>query len=141
MSDVPSINARAQKDIQRLLASAPAIAGACELDLLVFFYRHPRSLLTNEQVAVLVGYDTKQIARAIESFVEGGLLERTQDSMHAARLYVLLLEAPQDRGLKQLLALASTHQGRADILQALVPGRSGASPDPGQARRSLRFIA
>jgi DNA-binding MarR family transcriptional regulator len=140
MSDVPSINARTQKQIQRLLASAPAIAGACELDLLMFFYRHPRSLLTNEQLAILVGYDTKEIAQAIESFIEGGLLERTQNSMHAARLYVLLLEDPQNGGLKQLLALASTHQGRAEILQILVPGRS-AGPDPGQARRRLRFIA
>jgi hypothetical protein len=141
MSDVPSINARTQKEIQRLFARAPAIAGACELDLLVFFYRHPRSLLTNEQLALLVGYDIKEISQAIESFIESGLLERTQNAMHAARLYVLLLEAPQNGGLKQLLALASTHQGRAEILQILVPERSAASTNPGQARRKLPFIA
>ncbi|HEY6346684.1 MAG TPA: hypothetical protein VIY49_34780 [Bryobacteraceae bacterium] len=141
MSDLPSINARTQKEIQRLLAQSPLIAGACELDLLVFFYRHPRSLLTNEQLAVLVGYDTKEIAQAIESFIEGGLLERTQNAMHAARLYVLLLEPPQNGGLKLLLALASTHQGRAEIFQALVPGRPSAGSDPGQAQRKLRFIA
>jgi hypothetical protein len=141
MSDVPSISARNQKEIERLLARTPAIAGACELDLLVFFYRHPRSLLTNEQLAVLVGYDTKEIAQAIESFVEGGLVERTQNTMHAARLYVLLLEGPQNGGLKPLLDLASTHQGRTEILQILVPERSAADPDPGQARRKLRFIA
>jgi hypothetical protein len=140
MSEVSSIYARTQKEIERLLARTPAIAGACELDLLVFFYRHPRSLLTNEQLAVLVGYDTKQIAQAIESFIEGGLLERTQNTMHAARLYVLLLEGPQNGGLKRLLDLASTHEGRAEILQILVPGRS-AGADPGQAGRKLRFIA
>jgi hypothetical protein len=141
MSDVPSINARTQKEIQGLLARTPAIAGALELDLLVFFYRHPRSLLTNEQLAVLVGYDTKQIAQAIELFIEAGLLERTHHTMHAARLYVLLLEGPQNGGLKPFLALASTHQGRTDILQILVPGRSAADPDPGQARRKMRLIA
>jgi hypothetical protein len=140
MSDVPSVNARTHKEIERLLARTPAITGACELDLLVFFYRHPRSLLTNEQLAVLVGYDTSEIAQAIEAFIEGGLLERMQNPMHAARLYVLLLEGPQNGGLKPLLALASTHQGRTDILQILVPGRSAGS-DPGQARRKLRFIA
>src|ERR1051326_1818722 len=102
-------------DVRRLLARAPVIRSAAELDLLVFLYRHPRTLLTNEQLAGFAGYDMKQIAQAIEKFIAAGLLERTQNSMHAARMYLLLLEGPQTGGLKTLLDMACTRQGRRDI--------------------------
>ena len=131
---------RNKKDLQRLLACIPVITGPCELDLLVFFYRHPRSILTNEQLAALVGYDTKQIAHAIEAFIGAGLLERTQTSMHAARMYVLAPEGPQLGGFKTLLDLASTRQGRHDTLELLTPGRAG-PPSEINAKRRLRVVA
>jgi DNA-binding MarR family transcriptional regulator len=127
-----------QKDIANLLARNPLIAGACELDLLVFLYRHPRALLTNEQLAAYVGYDMKLIARAIDAFVGAGLLERTQNPMHAARMYLLQLEDPRKGGLKMLLELASSLQGRRDILQILTPMDS--RPTGARGRR-LRAIA
>jgi DNA-binding MarR family transcriptional regulator len=131
---------RRQQHIHRFLASLPLIAGACELDLLIFFYRHPRTLLTTEQLAGFVGYDMNQIARSIDAFIGAGLLERTQNSMHAARMYLLVLDRPHGRGLKALLELASTSQGRREVLQVLTP-EGPSSLGLTQARGKLHAIA
>ena len=114
-------------EIRRLLAQAVVIQSACDLDLLVFLHRHPRTLLTSEQLAGFVGYPLKDIAKALDTFLEAGLLERTaQQSAHAARMFLLLLGGPQGGGVKALLELASTRQGRQGILAAL--DRSGSGP-------------
>jgi hypothetical protein len=42
-----------QKKIKRLLARTPVIRNGCDLDPLVFLYRHPRTLLTSEQSLLL----------------------------------------------------------------------------------------
>jgi hypothetical protein len=108
-------------ELKRLLSRTSAIGGACDLDLLVFLYRHPRTLLTSEQLAGFVGYNLKDIAKALDAFIEAGLLERTTpQSTHAARMFVLLLDSPQGGPqLRALLDLASTHVGRRVILEAL----------------------
>ena len=45
-----------------LLARVPVIRTACDLDLIVFLYRHPRMLLTSERLAEFLGYDIKEVA-------------------------------------------------------------------------------
>jgi DNA-binding MarR family transcriptional regulator len=51
----------------------------------MFLHRHPRTLLTSEQLAGFLGYNLKEIARALDSFIEAGLLERTaQQSLREA---------------------------------------------------------
>jgi hypothetical protein len=129
------------EEIRRLLAHTPVMRGACELDLLVFLHRHPRTLLTNERLAAFVGYEMKQVARSIEAFIDAGVLERTQNPGHAARMYVLVLNGPEDGGLAALLKLASTRRGRRDILQILGPGRSQTAVDIIQGKRRLHAIA
>jgi hypothetical protein len=105
---------------RQLLTRTPSIRNACDLDLMIFLHRHPRTLLTTEQLAGFVGYNLKEIARSLDSFIEAGLLERTaQQSLHAARLFVLLLEQPQAGGMLTLLEQASTREGRKTILEAL----------------------
>ena len=141
MSRVDSTDRASIEEIKQLLARTPIIRSACELDLLVFFHRHPRVLLTSEQVAVFLGYDMKKIAKAIEAFVEEGLLERTQNPAHAARLYVLILHGPQGGGLTSLLNLASTRQGRQEILALLGPVRSETSRAAVQEKQRLHAIA
>jgi hypothetical protein len=138
--DTSTSDGRKQKEIEVLLARNAVVVGACELDLMVFLYRHPRTLLTNEQIAAFVGYDMKQIALVIETFIAAGLLERTQNSMHAARMYLLLLDGPQITGLKTLLDMASTLQGRRDILQILNSRRSN-PPADAKLKPRLRAIA
>lgn len=142
MVDKPDANRQQPEVIKRLLAGAPAVRGACELDLLTFLHRHPRTLLTNEQLAAFVGYDMKQVAQSIDAFIEAGLLERTQNPLHAARLYLLVLNGPQGGGLRALLELASTRQGRRSVLQLLGPVRSQTTPLAiTQQKRRLHAIA
>ncbi|MGH9356245.1 MAG: hypothetical protein ACRD10_08960, partial [Terriglobia bacterium] len=122
--------------IAQLLASAPVVRDACDLDLLMFLYRHPRTMLTSEHLAGFVGYETSQIAKSLDGFIEAGLLERTQNPAHAARMYLLVLDGPQDDGLRRLLTLASTGQGRSGILRSLgtPPVRNG----PGAVKQGPR---
>jgi hypothetical protein len=126
---------RQLEEAKRLLARTPIIQNACDLDLMIFLHRHPRALLTSEQLAEFVGYNLKEIARALDAFIEAGLLERTtQQSMHAARLFVLLLDGPGGGGVRALLELASTRKGRQGMLEALNargtrPNHLGAGPE------------
>jgi hypothetical protein len=127
-----SFNDRTQPELaKRLLARTPFIRNACDLDLIVFLHRHPRTVLTSEQLAGFLGYNLKDIAKALDSFIEVGLLERmTQQSLHAARMFVLLLDGPQGGGIRPLLELGSTREGRAGILEALkAPGPRADQPD------------
>lgn len=107
------------ENLRRLLAGMRVIGSACDLDLLVFLYRHPRSMLTNEQLASLVGYEMKQVAASIEALVEAGLLHRTQHPLHAARMYLLIIDGPRGKALRSLLQIASTRQGRLSIVALL----------------------
>lgn len=117
------------------------VRDACDLDLLVFLHRHPRALLTSEQIAAFVGYDIKQIAKSLEALIEAGLLERTQNPMHAARMYVLDLDGPQHGGIRELLKLASTRNGRESTLQTLDPARSQPNKGTPKGQRRLLTIA
>lgn len=123
----------------RLLARAPVVRGACDLDLLVFLHRHPRSFLTSEMVAAFVGYDIKEVAEALDAFIDAGLLERTQNPKHAARMYLLLLDGPQGPGSKALLELASTREGRHNIVHALKAGRSRSNPRAAPKKSLLKI--
>jgi hypothetical protein len=44
-------------------ASACSGTRPCDLDLLIFFARHPRILLASEQLAVLLGYESSSSRR------------------------------------------------------------------------------
>ena len=111
-----------------LLANAPLVQDACDLDLLVFLYRHPRTLLTSEQLAAFVGYDMRRVVKVLDAFAEAGILERVQSSTHAARMYLLSLHGPHGGGIKPLLEVASTREGRRSILEALNAGNSRTRP-------------
>ena len=124
-----------------LLARTPVVRNACDLDLLVFLHRHPRTLLTSEQLAAFVGYDIKEIAKSLEAFIEAGLLERTQNPMHAARMYLLVLDGPRHDGIRDLLKLASTRNGRRSVLHALDPGRMQPGTEAPRGQRRLLKIA
>ena len=103
-----------------LLGRAQVLRERADLDLLVFFARHPRVLLASESLARLLGHDLKDIARSLDFLLESGLLKRTQTSAHAARLYVFAADAPHD-WLRPLLEMAATRRGRLALRQGLVP--------------------
>ena len=97
---------------RRLLDRIGVLRHPCDLDLLVFFVRHPRTLMASEQLAAFLGYDLKQISDSLDILLETGLLTRTSDPTLAARMYVFAIGGTNGGGLPELLELASTREGR-----------------------------
>lgn len=127
------------KEAKRLLARTAMIRSACDLDLLVFLHRHPRILITSEKLSEFVGYPLKDVAKALEAFLDAGLLERTvQHTGHAARLFQLLLDGPQGGGVRTLLEIASTRPGRQGLLEVL--NGSTSSPEHMAYAPALRIV-
>ena len=121
---IPSDDRQQPEALKQLLARISVVKNRCDLDLFVFLHRRPRTLLTNEQIAAFVGYDMKQVAKSLEVFIEAGLLERTQNPMHAARMYLLKLNGPQSGGYENLLEVASTREGRRAIIETMKSDKS-----------------
>lgn len=127
--------------LRTLLERLDGIRDACDLDLLVFFYRHPRSLLTSEQIVAYVGYDRDRVARALEGLITSGLLVRAQSPTHAARLYNLDLAGQPGGSLRSLLAYASTREGRSAVRALLKdPKTSTPSATSSKSRTRLRRV-
>jgi hypothetical protein len=123
-----------------LLDRANVLREAADLDLLVFFARHPRTLLASESLAPLLGHELKDIARSLDALLECGLLRRTQTPAHAARLYVFDADAAPDWVLP-LLLMAATRSGRVVLRQVLANrprerSAAGLSPDSEDGTRA-----
>lgn len=136
---MPSNDPPQSEHARRRLADAPLIRDACDLDLLVFLYRHPRTMLTSDNLAALVGYDMRQIGKALDAFVDAGILERIQSSTHAARMYVLSLQGPSGGRLKEVLEMASTRKGRRKVLEALKSRDPQIKSDAAQRPRLVKI--
>ena len=115
--------------IERLLDRVAIIRDACDLDLVLFFSRHPRTLITSEELARFVGYDRQRIARSLDSLIAGDIVRRSQNNAHAARMYVLQTTGPAGGWLPSLLSAASTREGRAAIIVALAARSASGSTD------------
>jgi DNA-binding MarR family transcriptional regulator len=107
------------------LLTIARIKTPCDLDLLLFFARHPRALMTSEQLASFVGYDLPQIAKSLDLLVQRKLLRRSQNPTHAARLYSFRTDFGGPR-FHELLKAASTVEGRRQIRRLL----TGSQPRP-----------
>lgn len=103
-----------------LLKSLPVLQHTCDLDLLVFFAKHPRTLLSTEQLAQLLGYQVSEIARSRNGLLAAGLLTRTQNPTRRPRLYVFTIDGANGRSLSTLVRLASTREGLLALRLALV---------------------
>jgi hypothetical protein len=120
------------RQIRQLLERGRVLQHPCDVDLLLFFYRHPQSLLTSDQLATLVGYSVLQIAKSLEAFTTAGIIERSQNPTHYARMYRLVRGTP-DGWVSSLVKVATTRRGRHDIMQVLKESRTteeteGATP-------------
>jgi len=98
----------------------------CDLDLLVFFARHPCAMLTSELLATFLGYELAEIAESLDVLLGAGLLTRHQTPAHAARMYLFAGPADPDGWLSRLVRLASTREGRLALRATL--GRGSAPP-------------
>jgi hypothetical protein len=128
-----------REDAGRLLDRIGVLKHACDVDLLVFFARHPRTLLTSEQLAAWLGYELKQIAESLEMLLDARLLTRTQNPTHAAQMYIFVVADASDDWVPRLLQLAFTRAGRLALRQELsrraFKGTDG--PVEGDARQAV----
>jgi DNA-binding transcriptional ArsR family regulator len=120
------------------LVEAAGLRDACDLDLLLFFSRHPRVVLSSEQLAAYVGYELSRVARALDLLLEAGLLKRTLNQGAPGRMYVLEVDHTEE-WLEPLRRVCATPDGR-NALRALLRQRRprvvGANDDPGNRRAS-----
>ena len=114
-------------DLGLLLDRLHGVRHACDLDLLLFFQRHPRALLTGERLVTVLGYEREQVAKSLDGLIEAGLITRSQNPSHAARLYVLQLGGAQGGTLSSVLKIAATREGRRAVLQLLEPAKNRAT--------------
>lgn len=115
--------------IDDLLEQATMLRNGCDLDLLLFFRRHPHVLLTGDQLTRYLGYDIHQVGNSLDRMIAGGLIRKSQHAAHPARMYRLSDGSGYDDGaLDALLELASTPDGRRAVIKAL---RVAAAGDPG----------
>jgi len=124
------------KRIGDLLDRIGCLEHPCDLDLLLFFYRHPQAFLKSERLAEYVGYDLPQVERSLETLMTAGLLRQSPDSTRPARLYVLTRSRSTLGGwLSSLLRIAATREGRLAVIHSLKqrpsPERAGGDePEP-----------
>ena len=118
------------RQIRQLLERTQVLRHPCDLDLLLFFYRHPRSLLTSDQLATFVGYGVSQIAESLDAFIAAGIIERSQNPTHHARMYRLVRGTPEG-WIASIVKIATTRQGRNDVMHVLK--NSGSSEERGSA--------
>jgi hypothetical protein len=122
-----------QDDAELLLERAAIFRHPCDLDLLLFFVRHPRTLLSSESLATFLGYELKQIGDSLELLLGGGLIKRTQTTAHAARLYLLVANDGEHKWLPQFWEMASTRGGRGLLMKALRSRRNEGTDQPSVA--------
>ena len=115
------------------LVEVAGLRGACDLDLLLFFSRHPRVVLSSEQLARYVGYDLPEVARALDLLLGAGLLKRTLNHGTPGRMYVLEVDRAEE-WLELLRRVCATPDGRnalKTLLRQRRPQPRGAAGEPG----------
>jgi len=125
---------------RRLLDEVGAFTWACDIDVAVFFARHPRSLLSAESLSAFLGYELNDIAQSLDVLLAAGLLRRRQTSAHVARLYELTSErASVGEWLDRLTALASSRHGRLALLEELAQRAHGDADRSGPTARAAEL--
>ncbi len=108
-----------QEHARRLIDRIDVLRHPCDLDLLVFFARHRRTLLASEQLAAFLGYGVKEIAESLDRLLEAGLITRTTNPAYVARFYVFSAGGSGGGWLPEVLRAASTREGRLAMVWAL----------------------
>lgn len=121
-------------DAASLVERVRVLRNRCDLDLLIFFARHPTALLTSEQLANWLGHELRTIAASLDVLLDARLIQREQNPSHAARMYVFRPpDPPAGDWLPTLLQLAKTRDGRLALIKAL-RSRSGGDAPPRESR-------
>ena len=127
----------------RLLERIRVLRHPSDLDLLVFFAKHPHSLLASEHLATFLGYSNKEMAASLDLLVDAGLVTRSQSERHPARMFVFAERDPDRDWFSDLLTIAGTREGRLAILRTLrrrVSGHDAPSEASSAADRPARPV-
>jgi hypothetical protein len=119
-----------RKRVRDLLDRLLCLKSACDLDLLLFFHRHPRAVLTSERLALYVGHELSEVAKSLETLIAAQLLTRVPRPTRGARMYLLTSGGPLGGWLDALLRLALTRGGRLMVLAVLAERQSHPEPLP-----------
>ena len=125
------------EDSIRLLERLGVLSHPCDLDLLLFFLKHPTCLLRSETLQAFLGYEAKVMADSLDSLLGAGLLTCAQTPAHAARLYALAANADTHDWLPTILKAASTRAGRLALRRALA-GRTSQARGPASRAETNR---
>ena len=106
-------------DARTLIDRVAVLRHPCDLDLLVFFSKHSRTLLSSEHLSTLLGCDIKQMADSLEVLLDAGLVRRSQSLTQSTRMYVFSGGGIDGGSLLKLVALASTRVGRLALIEVL----------------------
>jgi hypothetical protein len=112
---------------------AIGLRNACDLDLLLFFTRHPSVVLSSEQLAAYVGYDLPEVARSLDLLVGAGVLRRSLNQGAPGRMYVLEIHRSGE-WLESLRRMCTTADGRR-ALKAVLQQRQSQSEPANDRRR------
>jgi DNA-binding MarR family transcriptional regulator len=109
--------------LQRCVDSV-GISLLCDWDVFAFVYRHVTSLTSADQIARLVGYESKVVGGALDRLERQKLIERSRPS-RGVRLYRVLssMEVEHRRCLQELLMLLESRAGRLELAKRLSPVR------------------
>lgn len=115
-----------------LLAQLDVLRHPADLDLLIFFARHPRALLSSDHIAAFLGYAVKEVAVSLELLIDAGFVLRTPNPRHAARLFLFAATPSSGGPLSELKRLASTRHGRLALISELRRRSANAPGNPTQ---------
>jgi hypothetical protein len=93
-----------------------------DLDVLIFFCRHPNALLTRDDLAARVGYNVHEVGTSIEVLIAAGLLGCSGDAAERPRSEAFLyrlMPGRWDAILGPLSWLTSSADGRRSLRRAL----------------------
>ncbi|HTI06468.1 MAG TPA: hypothetical protein VL549_14255 [Gemmatimonadales bacterium] len=103
--------------LHELLERIDSVQDQTDVDLLLFFFRHPNALLTVEFLAAAVGHDQGRVEESLKGLIEAGLIERVKGRTVAAHSFLFRPAAQESVGA--LLQIASSRPGRLALLDVL----------------------
>jgi DNA-binding MarR family transcriptional regulator len=89
-------------------------------DMLAFVYRHGPSLISTDQIARLIGFESEVVGAALDRLERNKHIERSEPR-HGVRLHRISTEAGHWRCLQQLVSLTETRAGRLLLTKLLKP--------------------
>jgi DNA-binding MarR family transcriptional regulator len=94
-------------------------------DVLAFVYRHATSLTSADQIARLIGYESRVVGGALDRLEHQKLIERSRPS-RGVRLYRVLdsKDVGHRRCLQEFFTLSESRAGRLQLVRRLKPVRS-----------------